>query len=304
MIMEAGKSLELIVIRDASPHGYILTNGKQEVLLPHADIERKLEINQKIQVFLYHDTLDRLIATSKTPLITWNQVALLQAVDVHPRFGYFLEMGLPRQVLLPFKFVPELRELRPQLEDQVYVYLDHDRQGRLIAKPAREEQLVPMCVRAPIDWKNRTVEGIVYQSLQMGTFVVCEAGVLGFGVIGFIPASERIRMTRLGERLQVRVTFVREDGRVNLSMRPRKEESLDLDAQRILDVLFDRPQHAMPYSDLTPHDVIQQKFGLSKAAFKRALGKLMKEGKVVQNENWTRLNPTFIQNQELREHKE
>lgn len=290
--MQAGTWVQVRVSREVSPYGYYLTDGKQDVLLPYSDIQGEIALDQGIDVFLYHDTLDRLIATMKKPTIVWGQVALLPVVDMHPRFGYFLDMGLGRHVLMPFKHVSDTKELRPQVGDKVYTMLDHDRQGRLIAKPATEEQLAPMCVRAPAEWKNRVVFATVYKSLQMGTFVICEAGVLGFGVIGFIATSERTRMTRLGERLEMRVTFVREDGRVNGSLRPLKQVGMDEDANAIIRVLSARPGQAMPYSDETPADVIQQRFNMSKAAFKRALGRLMKEGRVTQKQNWTYLQVT------------
>ena len=136
-------------------------------------------------------------------------------------------MGLGRNLLLPYRHVPELEELRPQVGDKVFATLAHDRQGRLIAKLALEEDLAPLCVRAPSSWSNQWVKARVYRPLQMGTFVICEAGVLGYGVIGLIAAPERTRLLRVGELVEVRVAFVREeDGRVNLSMRLPKEKGM------------------------------------------------------------------------------
>lgn len=89
-------------------------------------------------------------------------------------------------------------------------------------------------------------------------------------------------MLRLGEEVKVRVTLVREDGRVNLAMSPRKEVGRDEDADRLIAFLKERPGGGMPYSDATPPDIIKQRFGISKSAFKRAMGKLMKEGLVTQ----------------------
>ncbi|MBP1992897.1 CvfB family protein [Paenibacillus eucommiae] len=290
MSMEAGALVSLKIAREVSPNGFFLTDGKQDVLLPYGEVVNTVQPGDKVEVFLYFDTQDRLVATMKCPLLVLGEVGLLEVVDVHPRFGYFLEMGLGRHLLLPYKHVPELEELRPKVGDHIFVYLTHDRQGRLIAKLAGEEELAPLCVRAPSSWKNLWLEARVYKPLQIGTFVVCDAGVLGFGVIGLIAASERTSLLRVGERVKVRVTFVREDdGRVNLSMRPFKEQGRDEDSERILKFLQERPGGAMPYSDQTPADVIASRFSMSKAAFKRALGKLMKEGLIVQKENWSYL---------------
>ncbi|SDM87018.1 hypothetical protein SAMN04487897_101317 [Paenibacillus sp. yr247] len=290
MRLEAGSLVTLEVAREVPPNGYFLSDGYQDVLLPYAEIVGKIKPGDQVEAFLFHDTQDRLMATMKRPLLLMGEVGLLEVVDIHPRFGYFLEMGLGRNLLLPYRHVPELETLRPQVGDKVYATLAHDRQGRLIAKLALEEDLAPLCVRAPSSWGNQWVKARVYRPLQIGTFVICEAGVLGYGVIGLIAAPERTRLLRVGELVDVRVAFVREeDGRVNLSMRLPKEKGLHEDAERIMSVLQERPGKAMPFSDKTSADIIKDRFGLSKAAFKRALGKLMKDGLIYQEDDWTYL---------------
>jgi predicted RNA-binding protein (virulence factor B family) len=289
----------LEVAREVPPNGFFLTDGTQDVLLPYSEIEGKIQAGDRITVFIYYDSEDRLAATMKRPLLIIGEVGLLEVVDIHPRFGYFLEMGIGRNLLLPYKHVPELEELRPQVGDRIYVFMAHDRQGRLIAKLAGEEELAPLCVRAPSTWKNQWVEARVYKPLQIGTFVVCDAGVLGYGIIGLIPSSDRTRLLRVGEQVKARITFVREDdGRVNLSMRLNKEKGMGEDAERIIAFLKERPNGAMPYSDKTEADLISVKFGMSKSAFKRALGKLMKENVIYQEENWTYLKQEEVQPQE------
>jgi predicted RNA-binding protein (virulence factor B family) len=299
MRMEAGTLANLEVAREVPPNGFFLTDGTQDVLLPYSEIEGKIQAGDRITVFIYYDSEDRLAATMKRPLLIIGEVGLLEVVDIHPRFGYFLEMGIGRNLLLPYKHVPELEELRPQVGDRIYVFMAHDRQGRLIAKLAGEEELAPLCVRAPSTWKNQWVEARVYKPLQIGTFVVCDAGVLGYGIIGLIPSSDRTRLLRVGEQVKARITFVREDdGRVNLSMRLNKEKGMGEDAERIIAFLKERPNGAMPYSDKTEADLISVKFGMSKSAFKRALGKLMKENVIYQEENWTYLKQEEAQPQE------
>ncbi|WP_010495562.1 S1 RNA-binding domain-containing protein [Paenibacillus elgii] len=289
MRLEAGTIRRLDVAREVSPHGYFLTDGTQDVLLHYSEAAGEVKPGEQIEVFLFHDTEDRLAATMRKPLVTLGEVALLEVVDIHPRFGCFLEMGLGRHLLLPFKELPELKELRPEVGDRVFVVLAHDRQGRLVAKVAGEDRLKQLCFDAPASWRNTWVDARVYKPLQMGSFVVCDGGVVGFGVIGFIHVSERTRLLRLGEQVKVRVTFVREDGNVNCSMRERKEAGRDTDSEKLLAFLKERPNQAMPYSDETPADLISQRFGMSKSAFKRAIGKLMKEGLVYQEGSWTYL---------------
>lgn len=287
--LEAGTSVELEVAREVSPHGYFLTDGDVDILLHYNETDGEIEPGDRIEVFLFHDSDNRLAATMKKSFIHYGEVALLEVVDMNPRLGLFLEIGFGRQLLLPINELPELEELRPEVGDKVYVRLDRDKQDRMIARAAGEHDFEPLIFKAPDIWKNQWFEGIVYKPLQMGTFVLVEGGILGFGVMGLIHETERTRLLRMGERVKVRVTFVREDGRINCSMRAAKEMSRDEDAQQILIYLQDRPNGSMPYSDETPADIIKDKFNVSKSAFKRALGKLMKENLIEQKGSWTHL---------------
>jgi predicted RNA-binding protein (virulence factor B family) len=286
--LEAGTVVNLRVAKEVQPYGFFVTDGEQEVLLHYTQLTGEIQVGDELDLYLYYDTEDRLSATMKHAFLKLGEVGLLEVMDIHPRFGSFLEMGLGRHLLLPFREQPELKELRPIVGDKVFVVLSHDRQGRLIAKLAGEEELVPLAFHAPTAWKNQWVTARVYKPLQIGSFVVCEGGVLGgFGAIGMIHSTERTEMLRLGQEVKARVIFVREDGRANLSMRPLKEVGRDEDAEAILAYLKERPEQAMPYSDETPADIIMDKFNISKSAFKRALGKLMRHGHIYQKENWT-----------------
>lgn len=290
MSFVAGTYMNMRVAREVSPYGYFLNDGESDVLLHYTEIvgERPLP-GDEIEVFLFYDTEDRIAATMKKPLITLGEIARLVVADVHPRIGAFLEMGLGRQLLLPMSEQPEMKELRPIPGDEVFVRLVHDKIGRLVAKIAYEEDLAELAFRAPESWRNTWVEGWVTKPLKMGSFVLIDGGVVGFGVMGLIPADDRTRQLRLGERVSARVTYVREDGRVNLSMTLRKEVGRVEDSERLLAFMRERPGGAMPYSDETAADIIKQKFGISKSAFKRAIGKLMREGLVTQKGSWTKL---------------
>lgn len=295
MSLEAGTVAKLQVAREKSPFGYFLTDGNRDVLLHYTEVEGKIQQGEHIDVFLFHDTEDRLAATMKKPLIHLWETALLEVVDIHPRFGCFLDMGIGRNLLLPFRELPELKELRPQVGDKVYVVLGHDKQGRMLAKMAGEKELSQKAFPAPTSWKNQWLEARVYKPLHNATYVIVGEGVLGFGAIGMIHESERTKLLRVGEIVKVRASFIREDGRVNLSMRPLKQVGRDEDSEKLLQVLMERPNGAMPYSDQTPADIIMSRFSISKAAFKRAMGKLMKEGLVYQKENWTHLKPEALE---------
>ncbi|BBH21340.1 hypothetical protein Back11_26850 [Paenibacillus baekrokdamisoli] len=292
MTLIPGTIQKLKLAREVSPYGYFLTDGESEVLMHYTEIVgHRPKVGEEYDVFIFFDSEDRIAATMKTPLIMLGEVARLAIADIHPRIGAFLEMGLGRQLLLPLSEQPELKELRPKRGDEVHVILAQDKIGRLVAKVAFEEELSELAFRAPSSWHNTWVEGWVTKTLKIGSFIMIDGGVLGFGAYGFIPAEDRTRLLRLGERVRARVTFVREDGRVNLSMNQRKEVGRLEDSDRILAFLRERPGGAMPYSDETQADTIKQKFGISKGAFKRAIGKLMREGIVTQEGSWTKLNP-------------
>jgi len=291
MSLTAGEIVRLETVRESPPNGFILSDGERTVLLPYGEIVgERPKPGDRVEAFLFHDTLGRLTATTRKPLLRLGEVAKLAVADVHPRYGCFLEMGLGRQLLLPAAELPRERELRPRPGDELYVRMAHDKSGRIIAALAEEADLAKLAVPAPAAWFNRTVRCRVTRLSHVGAFVFAEEESPRLGVLGLIPASEQTRPPRLGEALEARVTFVRNDGRVNLSMRPRKEIGREEDAERILAWLRSRDSGAMPYSDETPPDIIQRKFGISKAAFKRALGKLMKEGVVRQEGGWTYLN--------------
>ncbi|QCT02134.1 RNA-binding S1 domain-containing protein [Paenibacillus algicola] len=289
MSLIAGTMTKLEVSREVSPYGFFLDGGDRDVLLHYSELTSEIKPGDTVEVFIFFDTEDRIAATMKKPYLTLGETALLMVADVHPRLGCFLEMGLGRQLLLPIRELPELKELHPQIGDHVYVMMEHDKQGRLRARLAGEQELAPLAFHAPDSWLNEWFNARVYKPLQMGTFVIIDGGVLGFGAIGMVHSSERTRLLRLGEEVKVRVSHIREDGRVNLSMVPRKEVGRTDDADRLLAFLKERPGGAMPYSDATPPDIIKQRFGISKSAFKRALGKLMKDGLITQKESWTYL---------------
>lgn len=289
MSLIAGTTVTLEIVREVSPYGFFLNAGDEDVMLHYTELTERVKTGDKVEVFIFFDTEDRLAATMKKPFLTLGEMALLEVADIHPRLGCFLEMGLGRQLLLPLSELPELKDLHPMVGDRVFVMMEHDRQGRLRAKLSGELELLPYVVPAPESWMGKMVSARVYRPLQMGTFVLVDGGVLGFGILGMVHSSERSRLLRLGELFEARVSHVREDGRINISMTHRREVGRDVDSAALLEFLHARPGGGMPYSDSTPPDVIKQRFGISKSAFKRAIGKLLKEGLITQKENWTYL---------------
>lgn len=294
MNLIAGTLVELWVRREVSPHGWFLGFGAEEgpeVLLPYGEVVgAKPELESEIEVFLFHDDKERITATLRKPLIVLGEMAKLTVADFHPHFGFFLEMGIGRQLLLPLKSFPiERRAVWPQKGDELFVVMKHDKEGRMLARLAKIDDYAPHIFRAPNSWLNEWKDGWVTDVYRDGVFTLVDGGVLGFGALGYIHEGSMNFPLRIGQKFNARVTQVRDDGRVSLSVKAVKEVGRLEDADRILAFIKERPGEAMPYSDQTSADDIQRRFGLSKSAFKRALGKLMKDGLVIQKGSWTHL---------------
>ncbi len=282
----------LRVLREIPPYGWIVgeeMKGGGEALLPYSEAGRQRPgVGDRIEVFLYHDSHNRLTATLRRPLLERGQLGRLAVADLHPRFGAFLELGIGRQLLLPFKELPPVKAEWPKPGDELHVVMTCDKSGRMLARLARYEELAGRVVRATAALRGQTGEGWVAAVTRGGAVVMLDAGPIG-EILGHLPREAMTHSLRLGQRVRARVGQVRDDGRVTLTMRPPKEIGRLEDAARLLAFLRERPGGAMPYSDETPADLIRKRFGISKAAFKRALGKLMKDGLVEQRGNWTYL---------------
>jgi len=285
----AGVYSVLKVERD-SPFGYFLSDGEEDVLLHYLETNKqKINIGDHLEVFLYSDHKGRIAATLDKPKIILGEIDFLEVKDYQAKMGFFLDNGLSKQVLLPIADLPEEKTIWPMEDDILLVKLVHDKQERLLATLVKSEEEIEefISTRKPLNSielkKNQFIEGVVILHLTEGAKVL-----LDNNQIGFIHRNEQLQELRLGQRIKVRITYTRHDGKINLSMKQLKNESRLSDADKILAVLKAR-DGAMPYWDKTPPDIIMEKFGMSKAAFKRALGKLMKDEEINQEDGWTYL---------------
>ncbi|AXN37115.1 S1-like domain-containing RNA-binding protein [Peribacillus butanolivorans] len=281
--IQAGLAVELEVERKAD-FGWFLTDGSEDVLLHHNEMneETELEIGDEVTVFIYHDKQARLTATMKIPEIQIDQYGWAEVVNVKKKLGVFVNIGLSKDILVSLDDLPNIDHLWPEVGDRLYVSLKTDRNERLFGKLATEDVIQEIAVKAPLKGvRNTTVKGNVYRLLMVGSFFVSQEGYRCF-----IHESERKQEPRLGELVEGRVIDSKEDGTLNVSLIPFKQDLMEEDADVIFTYLMNRGG-AMPYGDKTPPDDIQFHFGLSKGAFKRALGKLMKEEKIYQEDGWT-----------------
>ncbi|WP_070119297.1 CvfB family protein [Bacillus marinisedimentorum] len=278
--LEAGTVVSLKVEREA-PYGYFLTNGEEDVLLHESQMEEELELGDEVEVFLYQDKQYRLSATMTLPAVRQGVYGWADVVEVKPRLGAFVDIGISKDILVSLDDLPAIMELWPEPEDRLFVTLKTDKKGRLFAAPATEGVIEDMIVPAGEELYNKNILGRVYRLLKVGSFLITEEGYRCF-----VHETEREQEPRLGQLVEVRVIEVKEDGTLNASMLPRKQDKMGNDAEAILAYMETR-NGAMPYWDKSYPEDIKERFGMSKAAFKRALGKLMKEDMVYQEEGWT-----------------
>ncbi|WP_232697727.1 CvfB family protein [Brevibacillus daliensis] len=285
--LKAGMIATLPVAR-AEEFGYFLSDGEQEFLLHKNEAVGEVHAGDEVKVFMYHDHENRLAATMEMPIVREGEFGWLEVVDISPRVGVFLHNGINKDLLLFQDDLPKEHSEWPQKGDKLLVTLKHDKVGRLVAQPATEEDIWDMSRNAYDEMKNQWVEGTVYKLFPEGAFVFTDEKQMLF-----IHRDEITTGLRMGQRVRARISFVREDGRLNGSMRERKEVQYGVDAQVLLGYLKERG--AMPFTDKSDPEEIKEQFQMSKAAFKRALGKLLKEGLVEQEEGWTHLKKDAYQ---------
>lgn len=208
---------------------------------------------------------------------------MVEVVEVVKNLGVFVDIGIEKEILVSKDKLPLLEGVWPNIGDELFVTLTTDHRGRLLAEPITEEVVERERVFADNIQINSPVRGRVYRSTKVGSFIITEEGYRGF-----IHYSERKREPRLGEWVEGRVIAVKYDGTLNISLRPLKQFSMKDDSESILQFL---QQHhgVMPYTDKSDPDEIRREFRISKAAFKRALGMLLKEKRIEQRDGKTYL---------------
>lgn len=263
--------------------GYVLTKDGNEALLHHNETEYELEPEHTVDVFLYQNKNGQTIATTQLPSIQMDTYDWAEVVEVLPGLGVFVNIGIAKEILVSKDDLPLFVDVWPEPGDMLYVTLGKDQKGRLLAIPATEAILSKQWEWAPEELLNKSISGRVYRTNKEGAAIITEDDYRGF-----IHHTERKQEPRLGEWVTGRVIEVKNDGTLNVSLRPLKGESMSEDADQILQHLQEH-NGVIPFSDKSDPEDIRGTFQISKAAFKRALGKLMKEGKVEQRDGNTYL---------------
>lgn len=281
-MIEIGTIQTMIVERKIDT-GYVLKSDMTEALLHHNETDMELELEQEVDVFLYQDKKGNLTATMKLPNVVMDRYGWAKVVNVIPNLGAFVDIGTTKEFLVSKDDLPLFENVWPKEGDMLFVTLGKDRKDRLLALPATEGVILREIERAPDSLLNQEVTGRVYHTSREGTAIITDEEYRGF-----IHHTERKTEPRLGELVQGRVIEVKFDGTLNVSLRPLKQHGMNEDADLILKQLEDQ-EGMIPFSDKSDPEDIRGTFNISKAAFKRALGKLMKEGKIEQRDGNTYL---------------
>lgn len=276
-MIQIGQKQELEIVKEVEFGVYLAPSGSRgddRVLLPRRQVPEGSRTGDRLTVFVYLDSEDRKIATVREPKLVMGQVAELTVAQTN-RFGAFLDWGLEKDLLLPF------RQQRGKVEQgrKVLVSLYVDKSGRLCATMNVYKNLRN-------DSPYRTgdqVTGRVYeQSDRFGAFVAVDNRYSGL-----IPAKELYGDVELGTDISARVIRVLEDGRLDLSIREKAYLQIDKDVETILRLL-ESYEGVLPFNDRALPEVIRHETGMSKNEFKRAVGRLLKEGKIQIGEHWIR----------------
>ena len=263
--MRLGEKQVLTVVKKVD-FGVYLGSDEERVLLPKKQVPEEIEVGDPVEVFLYKDSSDRMIATTKEPKLTLGNLAVLEVVDVG-RIGAFLDWGLEKDLLLPFKE----QTTKVEKGDRCLVSLYIDKSGRLCATM----KVYPLLRTDSPYKKDDTVRGTVYEiGRDFGVFVAVDDR---FSAL--IPRREVYGRMYIGQQIEARVAAVKADGKLDLSVRGRIPEQMDADAQKIMDRI-EKSGGGLPFTDKADPERIRDEFGMSKAAFKRAVGRLLKQGKI------------------------
>lgn len=273
-----GRTMRLYVIKKTKNGVYLSSYEYPElnVLLPNNQVPGDIEKGDILSVFLYRDSEDRLIATTSVPHIQLGQVARLKVTDV-TQIGAFLDWGLLKDLFLPFKE----QTCRVKKGDKVLVALYLDKSCRLCATMRIYDYL---SAGGSFE-QGEYVDGEIYEILDSyGAFVAVDDRYSAL-----IPHNEMNRELRAGDKVHARIKEIREDGKLTLSLQEKLPVQMGVDAERVMEKLK-ASDGFLPFHDKTSPEIIKREFSMSKNAFKRALGRLLKEGKIQILPNGIRLN--------------
>ena len=242
-------------------------NPEDRVLLPIKQVPENAQVGDKINVFIYRDSSDRIIATVRKPKIVMGEINYLKVVEMS-RIGAFMNWGLEKDLFLPFK--EQVGDIKLNGEYMVGLYVD--KSDRLCATMNLFKVL-----RTDSPYKvNDLVKGTIFSLKRgLGAMVAVDGKYLGL-----IHEGEILKPLHSGEIVELRVSNVKEDGKLDLSLKDSPRLQIDKDGEKILKILIQN-KGTLPLNDDSNPDDINNLIGMSKGSFKKAAGRLMKRGVIV-----------------------
>lgn len=277
-MIKLGEKQELFVVKKVEFGVYLAENigDENRVLLPRKQVPKETEVGDALEVFIYKDSKDRIIATMETPKLMMGQLAVLRVASVQ-KIGAFLDWGLEKDLFLPYKE----QTGRVYEEDEVLVRLYIDKSSRLCASMKGIYEM--LATDSPYQ-SGDTVQGRVYEfSNNFGAFIAVDDKYSAL-----VPRHEDHSFLRVGDIVEARVTDVKPDGKLDLTLREKAHVQMDKDAERVLEVLGEYAG-VLPFNDKASPEIIMREMKMSKSAFKRAVGRLYKERKIEITEKSIRL---------------
>lgn len=242
--------------------------------------EMSYQIGDVISGFIYESSDKRKKITTTIPKVQQGKYAWGTVTQVRKDLGVFVDIGLPdKEIVVSLDDLPQMKELWPKKDDRLMIALKVDKKERLWGELADEKVFRSLAKKGKDTLKNKDMTGVAFRLKIVGTYILTDDFY-----IGFIHPSERVDEPRLGETVKGRVIGVRPDGVLNISLRQRAHEAIGDDAQMLLALLEQSVAKFLPYHDKSDANDIKNYFGISKGQFKRAVGNLLKQRKIVQTD--------------------
>lgn len=273
--IELGKINHLKVLRVSEPGLYLIANNEEEVLLPNAYITKQMNLDDIIEVFIYTDSEDRLVATTLKPYAYVNEFATLEVVDI-AKFGAFLDIGLPKDLLIPKNRQKTLFNIG---DTKVVQIICDEKTNRLIGS---EKFVFEKACKTLT--QNDEIEILVYAKTPLGFKVI-----VNNQYEGLIYHNEIFENVQIGQHKRAFVKYVRDDGKLDITLQKIGIKNSEDHIQKVLETLKSHGGQ-LPFTYKSNADDIKETFGISKKVFKSALTQLISKNDITLNENSIKVN--------------
>ena len=267
-------------VTDENDDSYFVQIEGTTFTLDKAEIKKPLKLGSMFTGFTYENEQHKLQITRTAPAIRRDHYGFATVVKQHHGLGVFVNIGLPnKDVVVSLDELPTMTDLWPKEGDKLMIDLGVDNKGRIWGHLADEEIFQAISQQPKKVVNNKPIKGIAYRLKMAGTRILTTNYELAF-----LHPDERIQEPRLGEVVEGRIIGQLRDQTINMTTKPKAYKAIGDDAEMVLAVLQHSADGELPYSDKSDPEDIKTFFGISKGAFKRALGHLLKERLITQED--------------------